>query len=164
MLSQKTIACLVYIEDNGDLLLLNRRNPPHVGTYISPGGKVEKYERPAEAAKREVVEETGIKISDPRLAGMLTETSSTDYNWLTYVYYVETDGREYESSEEGELSWYSWDDLDDIPQPPATKYVSRLVRENEFFAIDATFEEREDSELEMTRVVNDVTGEVLQEK
>lgn len=163
MLSQKTIACLVYVQNNNDLLLLNRNNPPHVGTYISPGGKVERHERPMEAAEREVKEETGISISEPNLVGMLTETSNTDYNWLTYVYHAETGNRKYSSSEEGELDWYSWDELQSLPQPPATEYVSRLVRENRFFAIDAIFKKTGDSELELARVTDEVSGEVLKD-
>lgn len=162
MNTKKTIACLVYLENDGDILLLNRNNPPHKNTYISPGGKLEEYETPSAAAEREVMEETGIDIRNPRLVGMLTETSNTEYNWISYVYHTEIDTREYTSTEEGELSWYSWDELDEIEEPPPTQYVSNFVRKGEFFALDATYTVK-DGELEMDSIRNEVTGEKLYE-
>lgn len=162
MNTKKTIACLVYLENDGDILLLNRNNPPHENTYISPGGKLEEHETPSSAAEREVMEETGINITNPRLIGMLTETSDTEYNWISYVYHTRIDTREYSSTEEGELSWHSWSELDEIEEPPATQYVSKFVKEREFFALDATYT-AENNELEMKSIKNEVTGQRLYE-
>ena len=160
MNTKKTIACLVYLENNGDILLLNRNNPPHKNTYISPGGKLEEYESPSSAAKREVMEETNIDIVEPKLMGMLTETSSTEYNWISYVYHTKVDTRDCDSGEEGDLSWHSWDELHKIKQPPATQYVSDLVRQQEFFGLNATYIIK-DGELEMKSIQNEITGNEL---
>ncbi|MFV0339819.1 MAG: NUDIX hydrolase [Parachlamydiaceae bacterium] len=54
----------VYIEYNGQILLLHRQNDKSQGNkWGIPGGKVEKNETPLQAAIREVKEETGMDIS-----------------------------------------------------------------------------------------------------
>jgi 8-oxo-dGTP pyrophosphatase MutT (NUDIX family) len=47
------------INDNNKFLLLSHRK---LGKWLPPGGKVDNFETPAEAAIRECVEETGVKI------------------------------------------------------------------------------------------------------
>lgn len=54
----------VYIENEGQILLLHRQNNKSQGNkWGIPGGKVEKKETPLQAAIRETKEETGIDIS-----------------------------------------------------------------------------------------------------
>jgi len=45
---------------DGQVLLVERSAPPRPGVWSLPGGKVEPGERAIEAARREVMEETGI--------------------------------------------------------------------------------------------------------
>lgn len=45
---------------DGQVLLVERGKPPRSGVWSLPGGKVEPGERAIEAARREVMEETGI--------------------------------------------------------------------------------------------------------
>jgi ADP-ribose pyrophosphatase YjhB (NUDIX family) len=49
-------------DDAGRLLLVRRGQPPATGTWTLPGGRVESGESPAEAARREVAEETGLVV------------------------------------------------------------------------------------------------------
>lgn len=55
----------VYIEYNGQILLLHRQNNKSQGNkWGIPGGKVEKTETPLQAVIRETKEETGFDISN----------------------------------------------------------------------------------------------------
>jgi ADP-ribose pyrophosphatase YjhB (NUDIX family) len=49
-------------DGDGRLLLVRRGRPPSVGLWSVPGGRVEPGETPAEAALREVREETGLDV------------------------------------------------------------------------------------------------------
>ena len=48
---------------NGNLLLVERANPPGAGKWAVPGGVVEPGETLAAAVEREVFEETGLAVS-----------------------------------------------------------------------------------------------------
>ncbi len=52
---------------DGGLVLVRRKFEPFVGDWCLPGGFIENCEHPAESAAREVFEETGVTIDEPRL-------------------------------------------------------------------------------------------------
>jgi acetyl-CoA carboxylase carboxyl transferase subunit beta len=52
----------VIVDGDGRILLVLRRNEPSRGCWSVPGGRVEKGEPLAEAARREVFEETGLTV------------------------------------------------------------------------------------------------------
>ncbi len=51
-----------------DVLLIRRATPPRQGEWSLPGGRLEKDEAPADAALRELTEETGVTA---RLLGLI---------------------------------------------------------------------------------------------
>ncbi|MGD2218506.1 MAG: NUDIX domain-containing protein [Gemmatimonadales bacterium] len=62
------VAAGVIIERDGELLLVRRRMTPRRGLWTFPGGFVDSGEDPAEAAKRECREETGLEVE---ISGLL---------------------------------------------------------------------------------------------
>ena len=54
------------VRRDGAVLLVKRRRPPLEGYWALPGGHVESGEKVAEAAAREVLEETGVTIDGLR--------------------------------------------------------------------------------------------------
>jgi 8-oxo-dGTP diphosphatase len=66
---QPILAASVAVIRYGRVLLAARGREPMRGVYSLPGGAVEVGETLAEAARREVVEETGVEIAEPVFLG-----------------------------------------------------------------------------------------------
>lgn len=97
------------IRDGDKVLLLNKLNhpDPHSRGFIPPGGKVERGESPVEAAMREVMEETGLVVSELVYKGLYEyENSSTGARYMIFNYmttHFEGDLRS--DSPEGTVEW-----------------------------------------------------------
>ena len=69
------ITTLCYMEKDGKYLMLHRikkKNDINEGKWIAPGGHCENGESPDDCVKREVMEETGIKLNSVRFRGIVT--------------------------------------------------------------------------------------------
>ena len=63
MTDHVTVAVGAVIVQDERLLLVQRANDPGAGRWAVPGGHVEPGETRAEAARREVLEETGLVVT-----------------------------------------------------------------------------------------------------
>jgi 8-oxo-dGTP diphosphatase len=70
---------------DGGLVLVKRKFEPYVGDWCLPGGFIEAIEHPAESAAREVLEETGLVIAEPRLIDATTPGYGINVVILFYV-------------------------------------------------------------------------------
>lgn len=64
-----TVDCVV-VDEDGQILLIRRRNPPFAGRLALPGGFVDVGETVEAACRREVREETGVELGRLLLAGV----------------------------------------------------------------------------------------------
>ena len=106
-----TVLCLV--EDGDKILLLNRVNSSWRG-YTLPGGHVEPGEPVIDAVIREMKEETGLDVIDPRLVGIKNFPIDNDANngrYIVFLFKTDKFKGKIASSAEGEISWVSRDDL-----------------------------------------------------
>jgi colanic acid biosynthesis protein WcaH len=64
------ILCVdLIVKNKGKILLVKRKNKPLKGHYWLPGGRVNKNEKLASAAKRKCLEECGIKVGKVKELG-----------------------------------------------------------------------------------------------
>jgi 8-oxo-dGTP diphosphatase len=71
-----------------EVLLIERRNPPFAGSWALPGGFVEQGEQVAQAAPRELEEETGLKVADLELLGVYDTPGRDPRGWTVSVVYL----------------------------------------------------------------------------
>ncbi len=80
-------------------------NDIHEGKWNGLGGKFEAGETPEECITREVLEESGLVIQNPRLHGLLVFTNFKGNDWYVFVYTATQFTGELIDSPEGKLKW-----------------------------------------------------------
>ena len=105
------MACTDYgmIED-GDKILLQDRVKKDWRGYALPGGHVEPGESFVDAVIREMKEETGLKILDPRLVGV-KQFPLENGRYVVLLFKATQWSGDLISSEEGQMEWIKYSDL-----------------------------------------------------
>jgi len=103
------------VRNDGRFLMGLRRGPHGRGTWSLPGGHLEHSESFEAAAKREVREETGLEISNPRLVTTTNDIfRDTEKHYVTVWMLSEHATGEPEVREPNtytNLGWYDWRSL-----------------------------------------------------
>ena len=105
-----TVLCL--IQDGNKILLQNRVKEDWKG-YTFPGGHVEAGESFVDAVKREMKEETGLDILNPRLVG-IKQFPIENGRYIVLLFKATEFSGEVVSSEEGEMEWIGLEDLPNV--------------------------------------------------
>jgi 8-oxo-dGTP diphosphatase len=104
----------VLLVRDGKVLLGRRLSPHDRNTWAPPGGKPEPGETDEEAARRELLEETGLAGAVPRVVAETIDTFASGETWRTRWVLMEWVSGEAEVLEPGKLDswgWYAWDRL-----------------------------------------------------
>lgn len=96
---------------NGNKVLVQDRNDPEWGGITFPGGHVEKFESFTDAVIREVLEETGLRISSPKLCGIRGWCNDDGSRYMVLLYRTDKFSGELVSSEEGEVFWLELEEM-----------------------------------------------------
>ena len=83
------------------------------GRWNFPGGKIDAGETPEQASYREVLEETGFKISEAQYHGKLffAFEGRPEKDWYVHVFSTKRFAGELKESDEGPLKWFDADAL-----------------------------------------------------
>lgn len=108
-----TNMCMVY-DDAGNVLVQERVNTGWDGIAF-PGGHVDAGEDFVDAVKREVLEESGLKISCPKLCGIKQWTRDDGSRYVVFCYKTNRFSGTLTSSEEGEMRWVKLDEMKNLP-------------------------------------------------
>lgn len=104
-----TNLCMVY-DHNGNILVQDRKDPGWPGICF-PGGHVEPGESFVEAVIREVWEETGLTVENPRLCGTKQFQTKKGERYVVFFYKTDRFSGTLRSSDEGEVFWIPRDTL-----------------------------------------------------
>jgi 8-oxo-dGTP diphosphatase len=102
-------ATLCYVRSGGKTLMLHRNKKEgdvHRGKWNGLGGKLDAGESPEDCVVRELREESGLAIQEPRLRGVLTFPAfKPGEDWLVFVYTAERFEGTLGPCAEGDLEW-----------------------------------------------------------
>ncbi|WP_077596061.1 8-oxo-dGTP diphosphatase [Oceanobacillus kimchii] len=135
---------LVVIVDSHNNILLLERNKGDFDGYVPPGGKVEFPETFEESAKREVYEETGLKLDQLELVSISGYINEQKLEQFVYLDYFSNDfsGELMEAGIEGRCLWHPIDRLDEILIHPDIKVRIRHILAKDSFEYQIYWDER----------------------
>lgn len=107
-----TVLCMVY---EGNKILLQDRVKKDWRGFTFPGGHVEKEESFVQAVIREMHEETGLIIRQPKLCGVKQFQTDEDERYIVLLFKTDEFDGTLISSDEGEMVWVDRDSLNDYP-------------------------------------------------
>ena len=109
---------LCLIEDTStNKVVLQYRSPERYkkwSGYAFPGGHIEEGESLAESVIREVYEETGLTIADPKLVAVKDWSLDDGGRYIVFCYKATEFTGQLRSSDEGEVSWVEKNQLEQL--------------------------------------------------
>jgi len=145
MTEHPIIATLCHIIKGRSLLLQKKsRGLFGGGKWNGVGGKIEANESPEECVKREVLEETGLKIGDLRYHGVLNFYfgDRRELDWVVHVFSTRNPPGEPKSGEEGILKWFNFEEIPFAEMWEDDRYWIPLLFEGKRFQGEFHFDEK----------------------
>ena len=113
---------------DGAILLLRRATEPEAGAWGIPGGKVDPFEPVPDAVRREVEEETGLRLGALELLCVSDLIDrAAGHHWVAPGYLALAFEGEPELREPAKHSGLGWFDLADLPTPLTAPTVAALA-------------------------------------
>lgn len=132
-------AVLCYLRSGGRTLMIHRNSREddmHYGKWNAPGGKMDPGETPEECAVREVFEETGLSVIDPKMRGFLTFPAFDGVeDWYVFVFTADRfTGELKDSCPEGDLHWLTGEELAEVPLWEGDRHFMKWLDRDGFFS------------------------------
>jgi 8-oxo-dGTP diphosphatase len=122
--------CLIFHKDEM-LLMKAAAHKDFAGHYNPLGGHVEKGEDIVASAKREILEESGLRIDQLELTGVIHVSSFYGKEIMMFVMRGETEERAVRANEEGELEWVKVAEVAKLPILEDVKPIIQKVLEQD---------------------------------
>ena len=122
-----TVLCLI---QDGDKILMQNRVKKDWKGYTLPGGHVEPGESFVDAVKREMKEETGLDIINPKLAG-IKQFPIENGRYIVFLFKTEQFSGKVVSSEEGQMEWIDCSRLSEIDAVDDLDELLRVINDPE---------------------------------
>ena len=134
---QNTTLC--YIKKGDAYLMLHRirkANDVNHDKWVCVGGHMEENESPEDCVRREVLEETGLTLTDYRYCGIVTFVSDRWEGEYMHLFCAEGFTGALRDCDEGVLEWVPRARINELPQWAGDRIFFRLMEENvPFFSL-----------------------------
>lgn len=122
----------VFVFKDGKFLLQQRQGSHGAGSWAPPGGHLEFGESFEDTARREVLEETGIKITNIRFGAVTNDNfTSDDKHYVTIWMLSDWQSGEPQITEPNKCLAQRWSSFDDLPSPMFLPWQN--LTESEFY-------------------------------
>lgn len=135
---------LCYIRRGTQVLMLHRtkkQGDANHDKWIGIGGGIENGETPDSCLMREVLEETGLTLTDHRYRGVINFYSDRWEDEVMHLYTADGFTGSLIECDEGELEWIEWTKLIDLTLWEGDLIFLRLIEQDApFFRLDLRYE------------------------
>ena len=131
------LATLCYVKYNGKTLMVHRNkkaNDIHEGKWNGLGGKFETGETPEECVLREIFEESGLSIQNPKLCGLLMFPKFRGNDWYVFVFTANEFSGKLIDSPEGNLEWIPDEEILDLNLWESDHIFMPWIQAGKFFS------------------------------
>jgi len=116
-------------------------NDTHEGKWNGLGGKFEAGETPEDCVIREIYEESGLSIQNPRLCGLLMFPNFKDNDWYVFVFTAtEFSGELTIDSPEGRLQWIPDENVRNLNLWESDQIFMPWMEKGKFFSAKFEYE------------------------
>lgn len=142
------LATLCYVIDkaNDSVLMLHRikkENDYHEGKWNGLGGKFEISETPEECVIREIREESGLSIVDPKLCGLITFPLFDEIDdWYVFLFTADKFSGSLIDSDEGRLEWIKKENLLELNLWEGDKTFIPWLFQDKFFSAKFSYQDK----------------------
>ncbi len=137
---------LCYVQTETHTLMLNRNKKEkdiHLGKFNGLGGKFLDGECPEDCVHREVKEESGLTLTNPKIRGIMTFPKFKDnLDWIVFLYTATQFSGELIECNEGSLEWIETSKLKELPLWEGDYLFLEWLKKDQFFSAKFNYRDK----------------------